>query len=90
MMKNGAAVERYVPLVCWIAAVATALFICLKVLSYGFLPSGDARRHVAKPFANKPYSEIVVMRPEYVVDHSPGWEWLWARCTGYAVGMRTL
>ncbi len=76
MMKNGAAVERYVPLVCWIAAVATALFICLKVLSYGFLPSGDARRHVAKPFANKPYSEIVVMRPEYVVDHSPGWEWL--------------
>jgi hypothetical protein len=57
-------------------ALLTAFFICLKILSYGFLPNGDARRHVAKPFANKPYSEIVVMRPEYVVDHSPGWEWL--------------
>ena len=40
-----------------------------------FLPATRVR-HVAKPFANKPYSEIVVMRPEYVVDHSPGWEWL--------------
>ena len=38
---------------------------------------GDfGRRHVAKPFADKPYSQIVIMRPEYVVDHSPGWEWL--------------
>jgi hypothetical protein len=40
------------------------------------MPPGDARRHVAKPFAHKPYSEIVIMRPQYVVDHSPGWEWL--------------
>ncbi len=75
-MNTDAALQRYAPLICWMAALLTALFICLKILAYGFLPSGDARRHVAKPFANKPYSEIVVMRPEYVVDHSPGWEWL--------------
>jgi hypothetical protein len=43
------------------------------------LPPGDARRHAAKPFAGKPYSQIVIMRPEYVVDHSPGWEWLLGR-----------
>jgi hypothetical protein len=58
------------------AALLTVLFICLKIVGTGYLPGGDARRHVAKPFAGKPYSEIVVMRPEYVVDHSPGWEWL--------------
>jgi hypothetical protein len=75
MMNNGAAFQRYVPLACWLAVVLTALLICRNVLSYGFIPPGDARRHVAKPFAHKPYSEIVVMRPEYVVDHSPGWEW---------------
>jgi hypothetical protein len=75
-MNSDAALQRYVPLICWMAALLTVLFICLKILAFGFLPSGDARRHVAKPFANKPYSEIVVMRPEYVVDHSPGWEWL--------------
>jgi hypothetical protein len=75
-MNSDAALQRYTPLICWMASLLTVLFICLKILGSGFLPSGDARRHVAKPFANKPYSEIVVMRPEYVVDHSPGWEWL--------------
>jgi hypothetical protein len=76
MMNNGAGFQRYVPLVCWIATLLTAVCICLKILGYGYIPPGDARRHVAKPFAHKPYSEIVVMRPQYVVDHSPGWEWL--------------
>jgi hypothetical protein len=77
MMNNGStAFRRCIPLACWIAVLLTALFICLKILGYGFMPSGDARRHVAKPFAGKPYSQIVIMRPEYVVDHNPGWEWL--------------
>jgi hypothetical protein len=74
-MNNDSALQRYAPLVCWAAVLLTTVFICLKILGYGFLPPGDARRHAAKPFAHKPYSEIVVMRPEYVVDHSPGWEW---------------
>jgi hypothetical protein len=75
-MRSDVALERYAPLLCWVVAILTALFICLKIVGFGYLANGDARRHVAKPFANKPYSEIVVMRPEYVVDHSPGWEWL--------------
>jgi hypothetical protein len=75
MMNNGTVLPRYAPLVCWLAVFLTVLMICLKIIGYGFIPPGDARRHVAKPFAHKPYSEIVVMRPQYVVDHSPGWEW---------------
>jgi hypothetical protein len=75
MMNNGAALQRFVPLVCWLAVLLTAGFICLKILGDGYIPPGDARRHAAKPFADKPYSQIVVMRPQYVVDHSPGWEW---------------
>jgi hypothetical protein len=63
-------------LACWIAVLLTVLFISLKIIGYGYLPPGDARRHAAKPFAGKPYSQISIMRPEYVVDHSPGWEWL--------------
>ncbi len=31
---------------------------------------------MAKAFTDKPYTEIVVMRPDYTMDHSPGWEWL--------------
>jgi len=77
MMTNGpAALQRYIPLACWVAVLLTALFICLKIIGYGLIATGDARRHVAKPFANKPYTQIVVLPPEYVVDHSPGWEWL--------------
>src|SRR5437879_1514111 len=68
--------ERYVTLAVWASIVLTLLFISLKVISFGFLPEGDARRHVAKAFTERPYTEIVVMRPDYTVDHSPGWEWL--------------
>ena len=71
LMNNRAALERFAPLLCWTAAVLVALFICLKILSYGFIPAGDARRHAAKPFADKPYSQIVVMRPEYVRGSQP-------------------
>jgi len=66
---------RYVPLLCWAVVLITLLFIPLKIISYGFLAPGDARRHVAKAFTNKPYTEIIMMRPEYKMDHSPGWEW---------------
>ena len=67
---------NYIPLICRGLAIITFLLIPLKIISYGFLPPGDARRHYAKAFTDKPYSEIIVMRPEYKVDHSPGWEWL--------------
>jgi hypothetical protein len=69
-------VQRYVPLVVWVVVAVTLLFISLKIIGTGFLPAGDARRHVAKAFTDKPYTEIIVMRPEYSMDHSPGWEWL--------------
>lgn len=77
MTNNGPAdFRRYIPLACWLGVVLTAIFICLSIIRYGYIPAGDARRHAAKPFAGKPYTEIVVVRPEYAVDHSPGWEWL--------------
>lgn len=77
MINNGpATLQRYMPLACWVAVLLTVLLISLKIIGCGYLPPGDARRHAAKPFADKPYSQIVIMRPEYVVDHSPGWEWL--------------
>ena len=67
---------RHIPLFAWAAVLITLLFIPLKIISYGFLAPGDARRHVAKAFTERPYTEIIVMRPEYKMDHSPGWEWL--------------
>ncbi len=71
-----APVSQYIPLVSWALVVLTLLLISLKILSYGFVPAGDARRHIGKAFTEKSYAEIVVLRPEYTMDHSPGWEWL--------------
>lgn len=67
---------QYAPLVAWILVAITLFFISLRIVGSGYLPAGDARRHVAKAFTDKPYTQIVVMRPEYTMDHSPGWEWL--------------
>jgi hypothetical protein len=67
--------RRYVPLLAWVLVVLTLVLIPLKIVSYGYVPVGDARRHVAKAFTDKPYDQIMVMRPGYTVDHSPGWEW---------------
>jgi len=64
------------PLLSWLTVALTLLFISVKIIGYGYVPEGDARRHVAKAFADKPYTQIVVMRPDYTMDHSPGWEWL--------------
>jgi hypothetical protein len=92
-MNNGSATfGRYIPLACWIAVLLTTLFICLKIIGYGYLPEGDARRHAAKPFANKSYSQILLLRPEYVVDHSPGsraGNGCWAFCIAIWDGVRT-
>ena len=42
------------------------------------------RRHVAKAFTDKPYTDIVVMRPGYTVDNSPGWDWMLTALHRYA------
>ncbi|MDB6023257.1 MAG: Gram-positive signal peptide protein family [Pedosphaera sp.] len=56
--------------------VLILLLIPLRIISMGYLPAGDARRHVAKAFTDRPYTEILALRSDYSMDHSPGWEWL--------------
>lgn len=56
--------------------IVVLLFIALKIVAYGYLPGGDLRRHVAQAFADKSFTDIVVMKPGYTVDNSPGWDWL--------------
>lgn len=71
--------RRYIPLTIWMIVSLTLLLVPLRIISYGFLPVGDARRHVAKAFTEKSYRDIIVMQPGYSMDHSPGWEWLLKR-----------
>ncbi len=73
---NSPRLQRYVPLLAWIIVPATLFLVVFQIASSGFVPGGDARRHVAKVMTDKEYNQIVVLRPEYKIDHSPGWNWL--------------
>ncbi|HUD49650.1 MAG TPA: hypothetical protein VMR33_22680 [Candidatus Baltobacteraceae bacterium] len=79
-MNNGPALlQKYAPLLSWVIVVSACICIAFKVLSYGYVPIGDARRYVAKAVTDKEYPQILVMGPTYQMDFSPGWEWLLRR-----------
>ena len=57
---------------------ATIAFIALaiaplRIVGVGFRPPDDALRHAAKAISGKPWTEILVLRPEATVDPHPGW-----------------
>lgn len=68
--------SRYVPLAVWLGALITLIWIPLKIISYGYLPPDDALRHAAKAVAQKEWSDILVLRPDFQTDHNPGWHWV--------------
>jgi hypothetical protein len=57
----------------WFLVGSTVIALPLKVLNDGYLPSDDALRHAAKAVCGKPWSEILVLRPEITIDHNAGW-----------------
>src|SRR5438270_149036 len=67
-------VKRYVPLAVWIVAVCILLFIPFRIIQYGFLPMDDALRHAAKAVSGKDWHDILVMRDDFRIDPSPGWQ----------------
>ncbi|MGA2557083.1 MAG: hypothetical protein ABSG04_12505 [Verrucomicrobiota bacterium] len=73
---NPPRLQRYVPLLVWMVVLAAFMMIGFRIISYGFVPGGDARRHVAKVMTDREYNQIIVLRPEYKIDHSPGWDWV--------------
>ncbi|MGB7767546.1 MAG: hypothetical protein WBN22_01665 [Verrucomicrobiia bacterium] len=90
---GGSFFQRYVPLFAWIIVLSTLFLVPLKILSYGFVPGGDARRHIAKAFTDKSDSQVVVLRPGFKLDHNPGWEWVLRRvqkATGWDSGQITV
>jgi len=45
----------------------------MKIIGYGYLPPDDALRHSAKVISGKDWSEILVLRPEAIMDNHVGW-----------------
>jgi hypothetical protein len=59
-----------------ILVLITFLFIGLKIIRYGYIPPDDVRRHAARAITGREYTDILVLRPEYKMDHNAGWDWL--------------
>ncbi|HWD20015.1 MAG TPA: hypothetical protein VHB20_12125 [Verrucomicrobiae bacterium] len=74
MEARFAALRRYVPLLVWIMAIGTILFIPAKIIGYGYLPPDDALRHAAQGVSGKPWSEVMVLREPLKVDFQYGWD----------------
>ncbi len=64
---------RYVPSLVWLTVLLVMLFIPFRIISYGYLPYDDALRHVAKAISGQPWSEILVLNPQFTLDHNHGW-----------------
>ena len=66
--------KRYIPLAVWVVSVLTIVLVPLKIIGLGFLPMDDALRHAAKAVSGKAWQDILVMRPDFAIDPSPGWQ----------------
>jgi len=66
--------KRYIPLAVWIVVVSAIIHIPLHIIGYGFLPMDDALRHSAKTISGKSWQQILVMRDDFPIDPSPGWQ----------------
>ncbi len=53
--------------------VAFLALVPFRILAQGYLPGDDALRHAAKAVSGKPWSELLVLRPEVTMDSHPGW-----------------
>jgi hypothetical protein len=68
--------SRYIPLAVWLFALVIVTAIPFKVASYGYLPPDDALRHAAKALTQREWSDILVLRNDFQMDHNPGWHWV--------------
>jgi hypothetical protein len=83
--QGESAVSRYMPLAIWILVAVTLIFIPLKIASYGYLPPDDSMRHAAKAASGRPWSAILVVRPEFDdFDSNHGWHVVLSRVRGWA------
>ncbi len=80
--------RRYVPSAAWGVVVCCLITIPFRIIGYGFLPMDDALRHAAKTISGKAWQQILVMRGDFPIDPSPGWqkilEWVHAGFGGNA------
>jgi hypothetical protein len=57
-------------------ALLATILIPLKIVSQGFMPDDDALADAAKALVDRPWTDILVLRPEYALDPHGGWHFV--------------
>lgn len=66
-------ITKYEKFILLILVILTVLYIPMKILSYGWTPTDDAKRHVAFATIDAKWSDILVIDEKLGSDHNPGW-----------------
>ena len=72
-LKKTLSGSNIVPLIVVSLSVLVLLLIPLKIISYGYIPTDDAMRHVAKAISGLDWDKILVIREDIKMDSHPGW-----------------
>ncbi len=72
-MKEELNKPRPVTIIVLCIFIAVLLLIALRVISYGYIPVDDVMRHAAKAVSGKNWGDILVLRPEIMMDSHVGW-----------------
>lgn len=65
--------QRFIRSCILLLCLGTLLFACLRIIGQGFFPRDDALRHVAMVISEKAWSQILIIRPDIIMDSHPGW-----------------
>jgi hypothetical protein len=66
-------IQKYIPHIVLVLCLWTLVVFIFNVNGQGYVPFDDCLRHCAKVISGKPWTEILVLRPEYYSDHNFGW-----------------
>jgi hypothetical protein len=79
-------ISRLVPPLVLAMAIILVLLIPLKIIGEGYLPQADALADAAKAISGKPWTDILLLRSDYMIDNHIGWHallrhvWLMTNC----------
>lgn len=61
-----------IPLLIICIVIAVIILMPLRIMGYGFLPTDDILRHVAKAISGKSWNDVLILREGITVDSHPG------------------
>lgn len=72
-MPQGEERTGFVPILIYVSLIATCVIAAARIIARGFLPDDDILADAAKAITGRPWTEILVLRPEFSSDPHVAW-----------------